>query len=367
VSKKTDFPVVQSDELNVLTVRRMLADQTAVAQALAELLPEVADVIAGPPLALRTGFPRDGKAPYDLAFPVRKPVERDGFELKTLHSFPAFSIVHRGHLTGGPEGANLNDTWAPFAQFVGDRTLLLGDDPVRFIYHEGIETVGTDSEQVHLEIQYPYHMPMWLEAFREGVEQCVDSEAAGRVLKGSDDLAEAFDGKRAAEWVQGAVERLDQEVPDERTRACILNACSHHYIVQSGEVLKGLWEESGHDLRVLMKLIAEEPLLGSTYWIEESGENPILYIRRRPARMEAYEQATDPLEKRYQACFCPLVRDAIRDKKTVSRTFCHCSSGWYVQEWEPIFGEKPRVDLVETMIEGADACVFAVRIPPGFL
>ncbi len=363
----TRFPVIQTKPITVLTIRRTLADQAEVAQALAELLPQVTDVISGPPMALRTGFPRDGKAPYDLAFPVREAVEREGFAVKMLPALPVFSIVHTGSLSGGPEGTNLGDTWAPFAQFVGEQNLLLGDDPVRFVYHDGIETVGTGNERVHLEIQYAYHMPIWLNAFREGVTSCVDSEAASRVLEGSDGLAETFDGEQASEWVQGAVERLDHEVPDERARACVLNACAHHYIVQSGEVLAGLWEESGHDLRTLLRLISEEPLLGSTYWIDESGDTPLLYIRRRPARMEAYENASDPVEKRYQACFCPLVRDAIRDGKPVSRTFCHCSSGWFVQEWTIVFGKPPRVDLVETMLEGADACVFAVHIPPGFL
>jgi hypothetical protein len=38
-----------------------------------------------------------------------------------------------------------------------------------------------------------------------------------------------------------------------------------------------------------------------------------------------------------------------------------------VQEWEVVFGERPRVDLVQTMLEGADSCVFAVHIPEGFL
>jgi len=116
-----------------------------------------------------------------------------------------------------------------------------------------------------------------------------------------------------------------------------------------------------------MEKISEEPLLGSTYWIDESGDDPVLYIKRRPARMEAYEKATDPAEKRYHACFCPLVRDAIREGKPVSRTFCHCSGGWYVQEWEIVFGEKPEVELVETMLEGSDACLFAVKIPSGML
>ncbi len=363
----TDYPVKHVEPLHVLTVRRSLADQSEVARELAELLPSVSDVLTGPPMALRLGFPKDGVADFELAFPVNETIEREGFVCKELPALPVFSIRHEGALKDGPEGTNLADTWKGFAEFVGEESILVGDDPVRFLYHDGLDTVGTDDERFVLEVQYAYHMPMWLDALREGVSSCVDAEAAGRVMAGSDGLAEMFDGRRAAEWVQGAVERLDHEIPDERARACILNACAHHYIVQSGELLKAAWDEVDHDLRKLVKKITDEPFLGSKYWLDESGDEPLLYIQRRPARQEAYDQATVPVEKRYHVCFCPLVREAIHDGKQVSRTFCHCSGGWYVQEWEIVFGVKPQVDLVETMLEGADACLFAVRIPAGFL
>lgn len=362
-----NFPVIHPDELTVLTVRQKLGDQTEVAQALAEVLPSVVDVISGPPMALRTGFPRDGEADFDLAFPISAPIERDGFEIKTLPSLPVFSIPHHGVLKDDADRESLVGAWQTFVAFAVESGVLIGDDPVRFIYHEGLETVGTASERVHVEIQCSYHLPMWLDALRDGVSRCAGDEAARRVLAGSEGLVESLDSKRAAEWVHDAIARLDLEVADERARACILNACAHHYIIQSGETLKALWEKSGHDLRALMILVSEESLLAGTYWIDESGSEPLLYIKRRPARMEAYEQATDSAEKRYQACFCPLVRDAIREGKTVSRTFCHCSGGWYVQEWEIVFGMKPEVELVETMLEGADACVFAVKVPAGFL
>ena len=355
------------EPLHVLSVRKWLGDQSEVARELASLLPSVADILSGPPMALRLGFPQDGQAQFDLAFPVRESVEREGFEVQVLPALPMFSITHEGSIAGGPEGTNLADSWQSFAKFVGERGVLAGDDPARFVYRGGLDTANTDEERFVLEVQYPYHMPMWIEAFEKGVTGCMDEDAAARVLSGSEGLAEALDGEKAAAWVQVAVERFDREVADEGTRARVLNACAHHYIVQSALTLKAAWDESEHDLRALVQQLSDEPILGGKYWLDESGETPLLCIQRRPARQEAYDQATDPVEKRYQACFCPLVRDAIREGKPVSRTFCHCSSGWYVQEWETVFGEPPRVDLVETMLEGADACVFAVHVPPGFL
>ena len=362
-----EIKVKQVEPLHVLTVHKQLVGQDDVVRALVDLLPNVTDVITGPPMALGLGFPRDGKTDFDLAFPIDRPLTRDGFATKTLPPLPMFSITHVGPLTSGPEGSNLADTWKHFIDFVQGGSILVGDDPQRFIYHEGLESAGSKNERFVLEIQYSYHLPIWLSALEEGVTQRAGAEAAQRVMAGSEDLAEALDGRRTAEWIQDAVERLDREVPDDCDRACILNACAHHYIVQSGDLLRAAWEDVGHDLRRLVQKITDEPFLGSKYWIDESGPEPLLYIERRPARQEAHNQATDPVEKRYQACFCPLVRDAIRSGKTVSRTFCHCSGGWYVQEWVIVFARKPEVHLVRTMLEGADACLFAVKIPSGFL
>ena len=362
-----DVVVKRVAPVQVLAVRRKLQGQRDILQAIAELRPVVADVLAGPAMALRLGFPVDGVIDFEIAFPIAKAIRRAGFVTKTLPSLPMFSITHVGPVEGGAEGTNMVDTRKKLAQFVGDHGVLLGDDPERFLYHEGPETHGDKVEAYVTEIQYPYHMPIWLEALEEGTRNVAGPDAAKRVMAGSKGLAETLDGVRAAEWVQGAVARLDQEVKDERDRACILNACAHHYIVQSGMVLEAALAEVGRDLRKLVEKITNEKLLGSKYWIDESGPGPLLFIERRPARMEAYERATDPAEKRYEACFCPLVRDAIRKGEKVSRTFCHCSGGWYVQEWEIVFGEKPEVRLVQTMLEGADSCVFAVRIPPGWL
>jgi hypothetical protein len=365
--EKAGIEVKRVAPLRVLATLRRVTGQEEILEAIAELRPSVADVLAGPPMALRLGFLRDGKVDVEIAFPVARAVKREGFVIKALPSLPMFSLTHVGPVVGGPEGTNLIDTRKKLVQFVNERNLLVGDDPERFLYREGAETHGGRTDQYVTEVQYSDHLPLWLEALEEGTARFAGPEAARRVMAGSEGLAEALDGPRAVAWIPGAMERLDREVTDERARACIMNGCAHHYIVQSAMVVEAAFKEVGKDLRGLVEKVTNEKLLGSKYWIDESGPQPLLMILRRPARQEEYEKATSPEEKRYQACFCPLVRDAIRQGKSVSRTFCHCSGGWYAQEWAIVFGETPEVRLVETMLEGSDACRFAVVIPDGWL
>jgi hypothetical protein len=318
-------------------------------------------------MALRLGFPHDGKIDVEIAFPVAKGVRREGFVGKTLPELPMFSVTHVGPVFGGAEGANLIDTRRKLVRFVNERNVLVGDDPERFLYHEGPEAHGDQTDRHVTEVQYSYHMPIWLDALDQGTKRFAGPEAARRVMAGSEGMAEALDGSRVVAWIPGAIDRLDREVPDDRDRACILNRCAHHYIVQSGMVIEAAWKEVGKDLRKLVAKITDEKLLGSKYWIDESGAEPMVMIERRPARPEEYEKAQTPAEKRYEACFCPLVRDAIRRGDRVSRTFCHCSGGWYAQEWAVVFGETPEVRLIQTMLEGKDSCIFGVRIPDGSL
>lgn len=352
--------------LHVLAVRREVSGQAQVSDEIAGLRPAVADVIVGPPMCLVLGFAKDGLVPVEIAFPTHGPLSRDGFRTATLPALRMFSLTYVGPLDGDPDGDTFRDAQRKLGEFLRTRRLLPGDDPERFLYHEGSEVHGDRTERYVTEIQVPDHLPIWLSALDRGTAAVAGREAARRVMAGSEGLVASHDGAKMAEWVQEAVVRLDREVPAERTRARIMNGCAHHYIVQSGDVLRRAWNET-KDLRALVRRITDEALLGARYWIDERGSSPLLMIERRPARPDAYSKASDPAEKRYLACFCPLVRDALRTGKQVSRTFCHCSGGWYVQEWELVFGEKPQVDLVRTMLDGADSCVFAVHIPDGCL
>jgi len=357
VIQKTVQPVT------VLSVLRRVKGQAEILQEIDVLRPLVADVVCGPTLALRLGYPYEGKLDVEIAFPTAGLVERDGFVAKTLPSVPMLSFTHVGPVVDGPAGTNLSDTRKEFVQFVREKGVFVGDDPERFIYHEGAETHGDRAERYVTEDQYPYHMPIWLGALADGTSRVAGAEAARRVMTGSETFVESYDTPGAAAWLPGAMDRLDAAVPSESDRADILNACAHHYIVQSANVMRSLAERAAGDVRKLIDLIAAEPRLGATYWLDEAGDDLRVLVRRRPADPEGYDKATDPAEKRYHACFCPLVRDAIRRGDPVSRTFCHCSGGWYVQEWSVVFGEPPRVDLVETMLDGADACVFAIHVP----
>ncbi len=356
----------QVDPIHVVSTRRSVESQGAIVREIAHLLPAVRAVLSGPPIGLRLGPPVNGALEIEVAFPVAAGVEVEGFEARTLPGMNAISLIHRGPLEGDQEGG-FAQTWRRLVTFVQDRTLLIGDDPIRFVYHRGVDGDENGSGGGILEIQLAYHLPVWLERLEQGVRAVAGDDAANMVMRGSEDLAARLDGDVAATWVHGAIDRLDVLIPREVDRARVLNPCAHRYIVTSADLLRRLYAETG-TLRSLVRRLNDEDLLAGDYWIDESGAIPRLFVRRRPAAGKAaYDAEADPIRKRSLACFCPLVRGAILREERVSRTFCHCSAGWYVQEWQVVFGQPPVVDVVESLLDGADRCVFAVQIPPGFL
>ncbi len=43
--------------------------------------------------------------------------------------------------------------------------------------------------------------------------------------------------------------------------------------------------------------------------------------------------------------------------------FCTCGGSWHVTLWEGIIGEPVKVELVESVLRGADCCAFRIRLP----
>lgn len=90
----------------------------------------------------------------------------------------------------------------------------------------------------------------------------------------------------------------------------------------------------------------------------------IIYEVKEPYQTKQYLAETDPLLKRYYACHCPWVREAIRRGGVkLIPTFCNCSAGYHKRPWEVIFRRPLKADVVESVLNGDDRCQFAIYLP----
>jgi len=89
-----------------------------------------------------------------------------------------------------------------------------------------------------------------------------------------------------------------------------------------------------------------------------------IYVTKIPYAPKQYLKEKNPTLKRYYACYCPLVRTAIRDgKPKISPVFCHCSSGYEKVGFDVIFGKPVDIELLESALKGDKRCRFAIKIP----
>ncbi|MFZ6029425.1 MAG: hypothetical protein ACOYYS_17065 [Chloroflexota bacterium] len=89
----------------------------------------------------------------------------------------------------------------------------------------------------------------------------------------------------------------------------------------------------------------------------------IVYETKIPFLTQQYLAESDPTLKRYAYCHCPWAREAVRTGEKVSPIFCHCSAGFHKKPWEGALGQKIRVDVLESVLQGDFRCRFAVHLP----
>lgn len=59
-------------------------------------------------------------------------------------------------------------------------------------------------------------------------------------------------------------------------------------------------------------------------------------------------------------CLCPLVE--AQSVKTMSPTFCHCSTGYVKEMHDRVFGRPVNVELVDSVLKGGQRCRFRITL-----
>lgn len=81
---------------------------------------------------------------------------------------------------------------------------------------------------------------------------------------------------------------------------------------------------------------------------------------------DAWLKERDPTLKRFHACHCPFVRFAVREGRELPSLWCHCSGGFTKLPFDCLFDADLEVELLESVLTGADKCSFAIKLPEGW-
>jgi len=213
------------------------------------------------------------------------------------------------------------------------------------------------------------------------------TDAARSVLDG---LEEPMPGSEPATFpclTRKLMNRLEQRLPEQTMRRVL--AGNHHQIPASAFAQEEKFYRDAASLSSYLKnkhtrMVAELQQHCDTgiVWFEQEITQPvvdhaaanqeilsavregdILYHTKIPYDPARYLRETDPILKRYYACHCPLVREAILKGETdISPNWCYCSGGFAKYPYEVLFGRELRVTLLQSVLKGDFVCRFAIHL-----
>jgi predicted ArsR family transcriptional regulator len=157
------------------------------------------------------------------------------------------------------------------------------------------------------------------------------------VMRDVDEFQRARSGADKAAWVKRLIARLEERVGREKTisimQKCGLMCCG----VTSRKRVKQLMSESGSVEELVEKL--NKTGLGG-------------------GRLKMKDENT--IAGGYDRCYCGLVKHTKEPFPT--DTYCWCSTGWYKQLFETALGRHVDVELIQSIVSGADTCEFVIHI-----
>jgi hypothetical protein len=184
-------------------------------------------------------------------------------------------------------------------------------------------------------------------AMQNCLEQVVGKSVAAKVMQGSDQITEKVDKKKIAQWVKGAMERLDASV-DENTRVQVMLNCGYNCATKNH--------------RVIERAVGRRKKFASTdEFLAAEEENPMKGTKLVREGNILYQYYTPQAFARPMRCYCGLFKGLPTEDK-VSPTYCNCGKGFAEKYWEAVLQKPVKVDLLQTAISGAKECKFAIDI-----
>jgi effector-binding domain-containing protein len=324
-------------------------------QELPQILKELAQVIpreqvAGPPFSIiRFVTSVTGGFDAEIGFPVQQAIEAGDVRTRTVAPMDVLSFAHTGPLE------ELSASYRMLFGATAERGLI-SDEFVREVYPD-----WELAEWSRVEVQFVLHD--WNKLFADNLDRVLGEGARRRVMEGVDEpgIGSTLDGR--FRWVKEMVERLDRSAGEDQMYD-VLSSCAHVFpqeqIDKLGAVYVDALVHSDDALQAVDAVIAfmrEDPGWGEP----PVREGRVIYSKKAPRDVQAYQNAQSDAERKSAYCFCPIVRDRL--EQGMPYTFCYCGAGWYRQQWEGAIGKAVRIDILKSILNGDDECQFAIRLP----
>ena len=219
----------------------------------------------------------------------------------------------------------------------------------------------------------------WLAKLSCSLESVVGPEIREKIMAGSEGFSDKSERQTIIDWSKQTMERLN-ELVDPVRRIEILTRCACQYpksdlqeIRQKFEKTKSidsvhrmLHEKFLSFLKQGLKLDDEviEFMLNKEMGLAGRRDGSTIIATKIPKSgyILEYLKEKDPVKKRAIYCHCPRIRDALKTGIEILPTYCYCGAGYYKGIWEEILERPVKVELLESVLKGDDACKIAIHL-----
>ncbi len=302
----------------------------------------------GPPMAVfhwETIVP-DGQD-VEVCVPVDEDFHVDGYTTRTLRAGHGVYIRAEGDPSG--HGAH----YRRILELMVEKGIHPRSQ--REIYYDLAEDAPTGMVTGLIIVMHP-----WLELLETGLEATLGTAARERILEGMSDITPCTDRERRAEWIKGVISRIESEAQSPEKRYAAISGCADFFPQERIDAYRHIYR-SRHSVDDVIDFMRSEQ-----YWFREPYRNgAIVYVTKNPRNRQAYEAAKTAEDKRRHYCHCTMLRNVL--DHGISPTFCYCGAGWFRQQWEGTLEEPVEIRVEKSVLNGDDACTFAIHLPESVL
>jgi predicted ArsR family transcriptional regulator len=178
-------------------------------------------------------------------------------------------------------------------------------------------------------------MPFHIQRFMNNLQDHTDKGIQEQVLQGLAAYDTLTTPVKTARWIKMLVENLT-DIAGEDIAKDVMEACGQQCMGQNLLVKAWKLQKQSQDIDDLLIKLNDAHIGGGKL----HREGDIIYAS-------------------YERCYCGSVS---KTRQPISLIYCQCSCGWYKQLFEAILDRSVKVELLDSIIHGADTCQFIIHI-----
>jgi hypothetical protein len=178
-------------------------------------------------------------------------------------------------------------------------------------------------------------MPFRLPQFLKSLNDRASKDQQEKLMQNRVPFDTLTTGTQKARWIGNLMDDLSVEIGVENAKT-VMEACGQRCIGNNVLEKARLIQKESQDIDVMLDKLNHAHIGGGR--LRREGE--VIYAS-------------------YERCYCGSVS---KTRIPISTIYCQCSCGWYKKLYETILDKPVKVELVDSIIHGADSCQFIIHI-----